>query len=176
MNTSRPKATGLFEDDDQTEEPQQNSTKITSAKPTVKLQNLTTIVQSLDIKSTGDQESDNPPWLLEGLLVTCKNEQLASGNYRNRTGVVERLVEGGYGAEIRMTDSLDVLLLDQDDCTPTIPKEGLAKVLRGQYRAALGRMVEMQGRDDIVLEMIEPKSIAGRRLAFSKNDICSITK
>lgn len=145
------KATGLFEDDDDMFGEEYSKKSAVQQKVT-SLPNMTEIIQKQQ------QQQDTPleevPWIREGLLVACNNAELSSGLYMRKTGCIQRVVEDGWGAEIRMLESQDIILLDQDDCRPVVKRvvgEELL-VVQGPYRGRLVRYKEASpdGRDAVV--------------------------
>jgi hypothetical protein len=100
----------------------------------------------LTSKQTVQDEHDNSdgPWLIKGLLLCCKNGSLADGKYQKSIGIVENIVED-YGAELKMAETGDVILLDQDDCETVQPNVGgQVMILRGLHRGKVAKMVEVR--------------------------------
>jgi hypothetical protein len=103
---------------------------------------------------TDEEPEKEKPWVRPGLLLSCLLADLAEGKYRHRRGVVERVVEDGWGVELRMFESLDVILLDQDDCSPVMPVKARdpVKVIKGQYAGLRGSFQEFSadGKDAVI--------------------------
>ncbi len=158
--------TELFEDDEE-DDMFKEAPKV-ETRP-VKLPNLQSILED-QIKSAAEfQEDVEKPWLRQNLLVKCVNMQLASGKYYKRVGRIDRLVEGGWGAEVTMLNSQDILLLDQEDCETTLPKiGGPVLVVSGQYVGSSGAFVELSpdGKDAVV-------EIQRRRVALPLGSFCA---
>lgn len=159
------KVTDLFADSD--EEQVQEPERI---EKSIKLPGLQAALPKNEPIST---ETNEEAWLAQNLIVKCVNGTLAAGKYTNKLGVIQRVVEAGYGGEIRMIDSLDIILLDQDDCRTTLPPTGsLVRIVKGTYKKGLGRLAEINQRD-VVLEMEEPREMRGRSLALEHDQICN---
>lgn len=148
------KATGLFEDDG--EEAIDMFADVAPTEPVrkVNLPNLKALVDSQTPRDTQPEDKSEKPWVRPGLLLKCLNSQLASGRYAQRRGIVQKVVEEGWGVELRMIDSLDVLLLDQEECSPTLPiKAGdPVLVIRGQYAGSKAGFQEISadGKDAVI--------------------------
>lgn len=154
------KQTGLFDEAD--DEPELDMFSDDTKKPapvpsrSLNLPNLRAMVNSQAPPKPAGEELQNTekPWVRPGLMLSCLNTELGGGKYTKRRGVVERIVEDGWGVELRMIESLDVLLLDQDDCSPVVPgKSGdPVIVIRGQYAGLRGSFQEISadGRDAVI--------------------------
>jgi len=118
--------TGLFDDEDdmfaETDRPKASNQAISKSLKIANLQDLASATSKTDGNQT--EATGKRPWVQPHLVLRCLNSTLSHGKYANKLGVVQRLVEGGWGVELRMVESLDVVLLDQDECEPTLPKTG----------------------------------------------------
>lgn len=166
------KATGLFDDDEdgmfaETDAPIKTPVPIVR---NMKLPNL----QEITAHSEATQESstEEKPWLQPGLLVKCLNSSLSNGKYFQKIGVVQKVVEDGWGAHVVMADSLDVILLDQDDCGTTLPsvKEHV-RIVKGTYlnKRAVYQESSPDGRDAIV-QLTDER---GRNVSLPKSHVCA---
>jgi len=79
-------------------------------------------------------------WLTRDILVRIISKKLDGGAYYKRKGVVDRVLDDKFTAEIEVLDSRqgegdggDILRLDQDDLETVVPKEGKrVKILNGK--------------------------------------------
>lgn len=159
----------IFEQDDEGE----TANNVPQPKKNI-LSNLNSIIQTAP-SSTAEADDSEKPWFQLNLVIKCMNGELGDGKYSGQLGVVQRLIEGGFGGEIRMVDSLDVIALDQDDCRPTLPSLGAAvKIVAGSYAGGRG-VFEAMGPTgkDVVVQVEEPKSLRGRTLALPLSDVCN---
>lgn len=167
------KATGLFdEEDDMFAET--NAPAKTTTVPLVRNVHLPNI-QQIATQSVAAQPEKNTgeiPWLQSGLIVKCLNTALSNGKYLQKTGVVQKVVEDGWGAHVQMFDSQDVLLLDQDDCGTTLPMaKDPIRIVKGPHinRRAFYQEPSPDGRDAIV-ELTEER---GRIVSMPKSHVCA---
>lgn len=76
-------------------------------------------------------------WLQKDIVVRILNQKLAQGAYYKKKGIVMNVIRT-YIAELKMSDSGDVLRLDQEHLNTVIPdKGGLVRVVNGLYRDEL---------------------------------------
>jgi DNA/RNA-binding protein KIN17 len=85
-------------------------------------------------RGTNDKEDAtkrNDYWLYRNILVRVISKRLANGKYFKRKGIVDRVMDDKYSAEVEILDSGpdvrdggDMLRLDQEDLETVIPKEG----------------------------------------------------
>jgi len=92
--------------------------------------------QKLESQDKHKSEKRLDYWLAEGIVVKVKHKTVGGGKYYNQKGVVEQ-VDGRYVAQIKMSQSGDVLRLDQDFLETVLPAlEGRVRVVNGKYRGA----------------------------------------
>lgn len=155
--------TGLFDDDEPASGPAP-----AAGPPAVRLPSLQP--PAATPAAAPDGAPGEVPWLAAGLIVRCLNQSLSAGRYAARIGVVQRVVEGGWGAELRMVDSQDVIVVDQEECGTTVPKPGAgARVVAGPYAGQRATFAGLSpgGRD------AEVELAAGRQVCLPLAHICS---
>lgn len=165
------KATGLFDDEDdmfaETDAPVKTTAPIVR---NVKLPNLQEMATQSEV--TKPEASEEKPWLQLGLIVKCLNGSLSNGKYMQKIGIVQKLVEDGWGAQVQMIDSQDILVLDEEDCGTTLPmaKEPV-QIVKGPYlrKRAVYQEPSPDGRDAIVKLTDE----RGRIVSLPKSHICA---
>lgn len=90
-------------------------------------------------------------WIRSDILVRIIAKKLAGGKYFKRKGVIDRVLEDKFTAEVEVLDSGpderdggDILRLDQDDLETVIPKEGkTVRIVNGRGRGKLAKVVEL---------------------------------
>jgi DNA/RNA-binding protein KIN17 len=104
--------------------------------------------------------------------VRIVSKKLAEGKYFKRKGVIERVLDDKFTAEIEVLDSGpderdggDILRLDQDDLETVIPKEGkTVRIVNGRGRGKLAKVVGLDKKrylatlkldDGTVLERVD---------------------
>ncbi|GMI15861.1 hypothetical protein TrVE_jg5659 [Triparma verrucosa] len=86
-------------------------------------------------------------WLRKDIVVKIKNKELADGKFYKKKGVVETVVEK-YGAEVRVKDTVDVIILDQDDLETVVgPVGGQVMIVNGYGRGEEAELVEIKTED-----------------------------
>lgn len=111
-----------------------------------------------------DEEQDN--WVIEGIVVSVKEKELAGGKYYDKKGVVVR-VEDKYVGVISILGEDgdfgkgDMLKLDQDDLETVIPKiGGTVTVLKGPYRGKRATLKAIHREDySTQIELIDSHKI-----------------
>jgi hypothetical protein len=162
----------IFEQDDDEQVETGNQPAVAQTKKPLALSNLQSIIQT---SPTAPSAGGERPWLQLNLIVKCMNGDLGDGKYSGKLGVVQRLVEGGFGGELRMVDSLDVIVLDQDECRPTLPAIGaLVLIVAGEYAGGRGSFeaLGLTGKDAVV-KIEAPKSHQGRTLTLPLAEVCN---
>lgn len=166
----------IFEQDDDEEEVGSDNKQLPQTKKPLALSNLQSIIQTGPSAPSSAESGGDRPWLQLNLVVKCMNGDLGDGKYSGKLGVVQRLIEDGFGGELRMVDSLDVIVLDQDECRPTLPALGApVLIVAGEYAGGRG-IFEALGPTgkDAVVKIEVPKSHQGRTLTLSLAQVCSI--
>jgi DNA/RNA-binding protein KIN17 len=90
-------------------------------------------------------------WLRRDILVRIVSKKLADGKYFKRKGVVDRVLDDKFTAEVEVLDSGpdkkdggDILRLDQDDVDTVVPKEGKSvRILNGTGRGKKAKVVSL---------------------------------
>ena len=88
-------------------------------------------------------------WLCSGILVRIISKKLAGGKYFKLKGVIERVLDDQFTAEVEVLDTGpderdggDILRLDQDDLETVVPKEGkTVRIVNGRGRGKLAKVV-----------------------------------
>jgi len=68
-------------------------------------------------------EEGGEPWLAAGLVVKVMHQELAGGKYHRKKGIVEK-VRGQFTADVRMTETKDLIRLEQEMLETVIPNVG----------------------------------------------------
>lgn len=117
--------------------------------------------------------ADESPWIKVGLQVVIKNEELSRGRYHNKIGIIEKVQENGFGAIIKVNE--DLILLDQDDCLPSINGVGYGEeilIISGKHKDKFIRYLGMEkSGKEAILEFDN-----GHHLSLPPNQICRIIK
>jgi hypothetical protein len=87
------------------------------------------------------REKDGPtPWLCKGIVVKVLSPSLKDHGYWKKKGVVVKVSDGGFLAEIEMLNSGDVVRVDQAELETVVPGVGKAvMVVKGATAASKGR-------------------------------------
>ena len=102
-------------------------------------------------KDTDSHDLRKENWICPDILVRIVSRKLADGKYFKRKGVIERVLDDKFTAEIEVLDSGpdardggDILLLDQDDLETVVPKEGKAVwIVNGRARGKKAKVVSL---------------------------------
>jgi len=87
------------------------------------------------------------PWLSAGLIVKVMHQELNGGKYYRKKGLIEK-VHNQFTADVRMTDSKDLIRLEQELLETVIPNVGkMVRVVKGTHkgRRATMRAVDFEG-------------------------------
>jgi len=86
--------------------------------------------------STSPSPEGGQPWLAAGLIVKVMHEDLANGKYYRKKGQIEK-VHDQFTADVRMSDSKDLVRLDQELLETVIPNVGKAvRLVKGSHKGA----------------------------------------
>lgn len=86
--------------------------------------------------STSPSPEGGQPWLAAGLIVKVMHEDLANGKYYKKKGQIEK-VHDQFTADVRMSDSKDLVRLDQELLETVIPNVGKAvRLVKGSHKGA----------------------------------------
>jgi len=88
------------------------------------------------------REKDAPtPWLCKGIVVKVVSPSLKEHGYWKKKGVVVKVSDGGFLAEIEMLNSGDVVRVDQAELETVVPGVGKAvMVVKGRHRGKQGTL------------------------------------
>ena len=113
-------------------------------------------------------KSKKEGWLYRDILVRVVSKKLKGGKYFRTKGVVDRVLEDGFVAEVEILDGRDILRLDQNDLETVVPKRASrerssrVRILRGRFRwetAFVEHLDKTNYRADLVLR--KPKVGSG---------------
>lgn len=143
----------LFESDSEDEDEPSSLLK-SKQKPTLDAANVISSATKSDHRHpTLSQPSSSEPWIKVGLQVLVKNKELSKGRYYNKIGIIKE-INDEFGAIITIDD--DLILLDQDDCLPSIQNARHGEeilVLSGKYK---GKTIKYNGIEkngkEVILE------------------------
>jgi len=104
-------------------------------------------VEKPDPDSPSDSPSGSEPWLTAGLVIKVMHQELAGGKYHRKKGKVEK-VRNQFTADIRMSETKDLIRLDQEMLETVIPNVGkTVLVVKGSHKGkkATMRAVDFEG-------------------------------
>lgn len=119
--------------------------------------------------STDDKRKEN--WICPDILVRIISKKLAGGKYFKRKGVIERVLDDKFTAEIEVLDSGpderdggDILRLDQDDLETVVPKEGKkVRIVNGPGRGKRAKVVELSKKNYLAtLKLLDEGTVLER--------------
>jgi len=89
---------------------------------------------------TSPSSEGGEPWLSAGLVVKVMHPDLGGGKYYRKKGRIEK-VRDQYTADIRMSESKDLIRLEQEMLETVIPNVGkLVMVVKGTHKGAHAKM------------------------------------
>jgi len=95
------------------------------------------------VESPSSEESSGEPWLAAGLVVKVMHQDLNGGKYYRKKGIVEK-VRDQYAADVRMTDSKDLIRLEQELLETVIPNIGKTVLMvKGTHKGRKAKMREV---------------------------------
>lgn len=130
-------------------------------------------------QKSGDSKGGSDAWLVRGIVVRILHKKIGGGKYKGKKAVVQRVVDT-YGGELRLLDSGDVLVLDQQFLETVVPNVGgRVKVLAGEHRKRSARVTAVDvDRSVVDLELLEsreqPRSLSLRKVSF--DHVCKVHK
>jgi len=96
---------------------------------------------------SSSEESEGEPWIAKGLVVKVMHKDLAGGKYYKKKGTIEK-VRDQFMADVRMSETKDLIRLDQEMLETVIPNVGKrVRVVKGFRRGtnATMREVDLEG-------------------------------
>lgn len=97
--------------------------------------------------SPSESPSEQEPWVAVGLIVKVMHKDLAGGKYHKKKGKIEK-VHNNYTADVRMTETRDLIRLEQELLETVIPNVGrIVQVVKGLHKGkkATMRAVDIGG-------------------------------
>jgi DNA/RNA-binding protein KIN17 len=119
--------------------------------------------------NTDEKRKEN--WICPDILVRIISKKLAGGKYFKRKGVIERVLDDKFTAEIEVLDSGpderdggDILRLDQDDLETVVPKEGKkVRIVNGPGRGKRAKVVELNKKNYLAtLKLLDDGTVLER--------------
>jgi DNA/RNA-binding protein KIN17 len=84
------------------------------------------------------------PWLCENIVVKVLSQSLKDHGYYKKKGVVTKVMDGGFVAEIEMFDGGDVVRVDQEELETVVPGIGRpVMVVKGFMRGKKGTLMSI---------------------------------
>lgn len=121
--------------------------------------------------SSPSSEDGAAPWLAAGLVVKVMHQDLAGGKYHRKKGRIEK-VHDQYTADIRMSDSKDLIRLEQEMLETVIPNVGkTVRVVKGSHKGhrATMRAVDF-ARFCVTVELEDGTVMEG----ISYSEVCKV--
>lgn len=115
--------------------------------------------RKVEVQTSSSSEDGSAPWLAAGLVVKVMNKELANGKYHRKKGLVEK-VHDQYTADIRMSESKDLIRLDQEMMETVIPNVGKRiRVVKGTHKGHFGSMQAVDFEGFCVTVLLENKTL-----------------
>jgi len=116
-------------------------------------------------------------WMSAGLIVKVVNKRLAGGKYYKKKGTIEEL-NGKYTAHVRISESGDLLQLDQEDVETVIPAAGgKVRLVNGRGRGEAATLLAIDEEKFCVSARIDDGPAAGTVLdRVEYEDVCKLDR